>query len=29
MKVSPEYYDEIFVFKCEWDLESSFGLKIR
>ena len=29
MKVSPEYYDEIFPFKGEWDMESSCGLKIR
>ena len=29
MKVSPEYYDEIFLFKGEWDNESSCGLKIR
>ena len=29
MKVSPEYYDEIFTFKGEWDMESSCGLKIR
>ena len=29
MKVSPEYYDEIFPFKGEWDMESSCGLKIK
>ena len=29
MKVSKEYYDEIFPFKGEWDMESSCGLKIR
>ena len=29
MKVSPEYYDEVFAFKGEWDLESTCGLKIR
>jgi len=29
MKVSPDYYDEIFQFKGEWDMESSCGLKIR
>ena len=29
MKVSPEYYDEIFNFKGEWDMPSSCGLKIR
>lgn len=29
MKVSPEYYDEIFEFKGEWDMPSSCGLKIR
>lgn len=29
MKVSPEYYDEIFAFKGEWDMPSSCGLKIR
>ena len=29
MKVSPEYYDEIFPFKGEWDMESTCGLKIR
>ena len=29
MKVSKEYYDEIFEFKGEWDMESSCGLKIR
>ena len=29
MKVSQEYYDEIFTFKGEWDMESSCGLKIR
>lgn len=29
MKVSPEYYDEIFSFKGEWDMPSSCGLKIR
>lgn len=29
MKVSKDYYDEIFLFKGEWDMESSCGLKIR
>ena len=29
MKVSKDYYDEIFEFKGEWDMESSCGLKIR
>ena len=29
MKVSPDYYDEIFTFKGEWDMESTCGLKIR
>lgn len=29
MKVSPEYYDEIFPFKGEWDMPSTCGLKIR
>jgi hypothetical protein len=29
MKVSPEYYDEIFSFKGEWDMPSKCGLKIR
>lgn len=29
MKVSPEYYDEIFDFKGQWDMPSSCGLKIR
>ncbi len=29
MKVSPEYYDEIFSFKGEWDMPSTCGLKIR
>ena len=29
MKVSPDYYDEIFDFKGEWDMPSSCGLKIR
>lgn len=29
MKVSQEYYDEIFEFKGQWDLPSSCGLKIR
>ena len=29
MRVSPDYYDEIFPFKGEWDLESTCGLKIR
>ncbi len=28
MKVSPAYYDEIFLFKGEWDMPSSCGLKI-
>ena len=29
MKVSEEYYDEIFEFKGQWDMPSSCGLKIR
>ena len=29
MKVSPDYYDEIFDFMGEWDMPSSCGLKIR
>ena len=29
MKVSPDYYDEIFPFKGQWDMSSSCGLKIR
>ena len=29
MKVSPEYYDEIFDFKGQWDMPSCCGLKIR
>lgn len=29
MKVSPDYYDEIFPFKGQWDMPSSCGLKIR
>ncbi len=29
MKVSPDYYDEIFEFKGQWDMPSSCGLKIR
>lgn len=29
MKVSPEYYDEIFEFKGQWDMPSCCGLKIR
>lgn len=29
MKVSPDYYDEIFEFKGEWDMPSSCGLKMR
>lgn len=29
MKVAPEYYDEIFSFRGEWDMPSSCGLKIR
>lgn len=29
MKVSPDYYDEIFEFKGEWDMPSACGLKIR
>ena len=28
MKVSPEYYDEIFDFKGQWDMPSRCGLKI-
>ena len=29
MKVSPDYYDEIFNFSGEWDMPSACGLKIR
>jgi hypothetical protein len=29
MKVSPDYYDEIFQFQGEWDMPSAGGLKIR
>ena len=29
MKVSPDYYDEIFNFNGEWDMPSACGLKIR
>lgn len=29
MKVSPDYYDEIFEFKGQWNMPSSCGLKIR
>lgn len=29
MKVSPDYYDEIFSFRGEWDMPSTCGLKIR
>ena len=29
MKVSPNYYDEIFNYKGEWDMPSLCGLKIR
>ncbi len=29
MKVSPDYYDEIFSFKGQWDMPSTCGLKIR
>ena len=29
MKVSPDYYDEIFEFRGEWDMPSACGLKIR
>ena len=29
MKVSPDYYDEIFNYKGEWDMPSACGLKIR
>ena len=29
MKVSPDYYDEIFNFAGEWDMPSACGLKIR
>jgi hypothetical protein len=29
MKVSPDYYDEIFSFNGEWDMPSACGLKIR
>lgn len=29
MKVSEDYYDEIFDFKGQWDMPSRCGLKIR
>ena len=29
MKVSPDYYDELFPFLGQWDMESLCGLKIR
>lgn len=29
MKVSEEYYDELFNFNGQWDMESMCGLKIR
>ena len=29
MKVSPDYYDEVFSFKGQWDMPSLCGLKIR
>lgn len=29
MKVSSTYYDEIFHFKGQWNMDSSCGLKIR
>lgn len=29
MKVSKEYYDELFDFKGQWDMPSRCGLKIR
>lgn len=29
MKVSPDYYDEIFPFRGQWDMPSCCGLKIR
>lgn len=29
MKVSKEYYDEIFEFRGNWDMPSTCGLKIR
>ncbi|MDE6152865.1 MAG: hypothetical protein K2G21_01805 [Muribaculaceae bacterium] len=29
MKVSEEYYDELFDFKGQWDMPSRCGLKIR
>ena len=29
MRVSPDYYDEIFDFRGQWDMPSSCGLKIR
>lgn len=29
MKVSPDYYDEIFNFLGQWDMPSMCGLKIR
>lgn len=28
MKVSPQYYDEVFKFAGQWDMPSSCGLKI-
>lgn len=29
MKVSPDYYDEIFQFRGQWEMPSMCGLKIR
>ncbi|MDD5780152.1 MAG: hypothetical protein PUD40_03765 [Bacteroidales bacterium] len=29
MKVSPEYYDELFDYKGQWDTPSRCGLKLR
>lgn len=29
MKVSPDYYDEVFSFKGQWDMPSLCGLKMR
>ena len=29
MKVSETYYDELFNFRGQWDMESMCGLKIR
>ena len=29
MKVAENYYDEIFSFKGQWDMESTCGLKVK